>query len=391
MDGSQLPPQPLPGLLADSAAFSPSCWDGLIAASGRFFTNVFGAVTLIVFLAVLSSLPLLNILSLGYLLQASANIAVSGRLRDGWVGLPEFARLGKLVLGVWLWTLPLRLLHSYWRDSQLIAPGNERALELQGAIIVVGILISWHLVWAIIRGGRLRHFIWPAPWRFFKWLGTKDPWQEMRMAWGPLLSFGWLPRLALLGAGGFAGAAIWLAIPVGLLFLAASLPQVGLAVLLNLLGAALLGLVVLYLPFLQTRFARSPRFAEFFEFRPVREQFRRAPLAFWFALTVTLLFALPLYLLKIELTPQEVAWLPNLVFVLFILPARFLVGWAMARAEKFDNAKSRWVRWPAKLAMLPPVAVYVFFVWLAQYLSWHGTLGLLEQHAFLVPAPLLGL
>lgn len=46
---------------------------------------------------------------------------------------------------------------------------------------------------------------------------------------------------------------------------------------------------------------------------------------------------------------------------------------------------------PAKLAMLPTVAVYVFFVWLTQYLIWHGTLGLLEQHAFLVPAPLLGL
>jgi hypothetical protein len=333
----------------------------------------------------------LNILSLGYLLQASANIARSGRLRDGWVGLTLFAMLGKVILGLWLWTLPLRLLHSYWHDSQLISPGNVRAAELQGAIVVVGVLIGWHLVWAILRGGRLRHFIWPAPWRFLKWLGSTDPWRELRSAWGPLLTFGWLPRLAYLGAGGFAGAALWLAIPVGILFLAASLPQVGLAVLLNLLGAALLGLVVLYLPFLQTRFALSRRFSEFFELRSVREQFRRAPLAFWFSLTVTLLFALPLYLLKIELTPQEVAWLPNLVFVLFILPARFLVGWAMARSEKSNAAKTRWLRWPAKLAMLPPVAVYVFFVWLTQYLSWHGTVGLLEQHAFLVPAPLLGL
>jgi hypothetical protein len=37
------------------------------------------------------------------------------------------------------------------------------------------------------------------------------------------------------------------------------------------------------------------------------------------------------------------------------------------------------------------VAAYVFLVWLTQYLSWHGSLSLMEQHAFLVPAPLLGL
>jgi len=374
-----------------ASSFSASRSARLLVTLDRLLTNFFGAVTLIITLAVVSSIPLLNILSLGYLLQASANIARSGRLRDGWVGLPVFAILGKMILGLWLWTLPLRLLHSYWHDSELIAPGNVRAAELQGAILVVGILIGWHLVWAILRGGRLRHFLWPAPWRFMKWLGSADPWQNFRTARGPLVTFRWLPQLALLGAGGFVGAAFWLAIPVGILFLAASLPQVGLAVLLNLLGAALLGLVVLYLPFLQTRFALSRRFTEFFELRSVREQFRRAPLAFWFSLTVTLLFALPLYLLKIELTPQEVAWLPNLVFVLFILPARFLVGWAMARSEKSDAAKTRWGHWPAKLAMLPPVAVYVFFVWLTQYLSWHGTLGLLEQHAFLVPAPLLGL
>jgi hypothetical protein len=391
MDLAQFPPCPLLRSLADGTSTTPSRAKKIVATLDRFFTNFFGAVTLIIALAVISSIPLLNILSLGYLLQASANIARSGRLRDGWVGLALFSMLGKVFLGVWLWTLPLRLLHSYWHDSQLISPGNVRAAELQGAIVVVGILIGWHLVWAILRGGRLRNFIWPAPWRFLKWLGAEDPWRELREVWVPLLTFHRLPGLAYLGAGGFAGAALWLAIPVGILLLAASLPQVGLAVLLNLLGAALLGLVVLYLPFLQTRFALSRRFTDFFELRSVREHFRRAPVAFWFSLTVTLLFALPLYLLKIELTPQEVAWLPNLVFVFFILPARFLVGWAMARSEKSAVAKTRWIRWPAKLAMLPPVAVYVFIVWLTQYLSWHGTWGLLEQHAFLVPAPLLGL
>ena len=30
---------------------------------------------------------------------------------------------------------------------------------------------------------------------------------------------------------------------------------------------------------------------------------------------------------------------------------------------------------------------YVVFVYLTQYLSWNGSRGLLEQHAFLVPTP----
>lgn len=160
---AQLPPLPLPGSMVDAASFSAPRLGRLITTLNRLLTNFFGAVTLIIALTLVSSIPLLNILSLGYLLQASANISRSGCLRDGWVGLPVLAMVGKLILGLWLWTLPLRLLHSAWHDSRLIAPGNVRSAELQGAIIVVGILIGWHLAWAIVRGGRLRHFLWPAP------------------------------------------------------------------------------------------------------------------------------------------------------------------------------------------------------------------------------------
>jgi len=194
-----------------------------------------------------------------------------------------------------------------------------------------------------------------------------------------------------LGALGFAGALLWLLPPVLILLLAANLSNPGVAALLSLAGSLLLGFVVLYLPFLQTRFAMSGEFRAFFSLTATREQFARAPLAFLFALFITLLFALPLYLLKIELTPNEVAWLPNLVFVLFIFPARLLLGWALSRAEKRTLPRAQVSRWLARLASIPVVATYAFVVWLTQYLSWHGSLSLLEQHAFLVPAPLLGL
>src|SRR5258707_15306118 len=98
-------------------------------------------------------------------------------------------------------------------------------------------------------------------------------------------------------------------------------------------------LVLLYLPFMQANSAAENRFVAIFEVGKVRQQFRRAPLAFWFALFVTLLFALPLYLAKIELTPRQAAWLPSLFFVAFIWPARFLTGWALARARKQEKPR----------------------------------------------------
>jgi len=180
-------------------------------------------------------------------------------------------------------------------------------------------------------------------------------------------------------------------VPVLILILASTASNTGISALGSLLGAILLGIAVFYLPFLQTRFAMTGQFREFFSRLGVRTLFRRAPIAMFVALFATLLFAVPLYLLKIELTPQEVAWLTNLVFVLFILPARLLVGWAVARADRAERDRIWISRWSARLLAIPVVAGYAFIVWLTQYLTWHGAFGMIEQHAFLVPAPLLGL
>lgn len=355
------------------------------------FDTVFGFLSLVAVLAIVSAIPLLNLLSLGYLLEASARVARSGRVRDGFIGLFWFTSLGKAVFGIWLWTLPIRLLHSYWVDSELVEAGNEKAVQLKVVLIVAIVLISLHLIWALIRGGKLRHFFWPAPVRFFKWLAGENK-------WGPVIkrlrgSFKNLQPLhyAKLGGLGFAGAAIWLALPVTMLMVASSAGQNGISLIGSFMGSVLLGMVVLYLPFLQTQFAITGRFRDFFSVHEIRRLFAKAPLAFWLALFITLLFAIPLYLLKIELTPKEVAWLPNVVFVLFIYPARLLIGWAISRANRRDLPRIWVSRWMSRLAAIPVVAAYVFIVWLTQYLSWHGTYSLMEQHAFLVPAPLLGL
>ena len=103
---------------------------------------------------------------------------------------------------------------------------------------------------------------------------------------------------------------------------------------------------------------------------------------------------IPLYLLKIEATPREVVWLPCLVFVSFMLPARIATGAALRRARKrpepsgFGAAFSRWC---VRLLMPLVVSVYLVFLYVSQYTSWDGLQTWIQQHAILVPLPFQGI
>jgi hypothetical protein len=189
-------------------------------------------------------------------------------------------------------------------------------------------------------------------------------------------------RLGLLG---FLGTMAWIAVPVSLIAAGRTVPPLG------MLGALALGLVVMPLPFLQAQFAVDGRFRSLFSLRSVRQRFQRAPWAFAFALLLTLTFAVPLYLLKIEMIPRETAWLPSLLFLAFIFPARMLTGWAYGRALRRDPPRNWFVRWTGRLPLVPVAAFYVLVVFLSQYTAWRGIWSLYEQHAFLLPVPFLGM
>src|SRR5207237_3919628 len=195
-----------------------------------------------------------------------------------------------------------------------------------------------------------------------------------------------LPYYFWLGFRGFVGALAWLIIPVTMLAMGRiNTPAAGVV---GFLGAVLLAFVLMYLPFLQMRLAQTNRFLAVFEWLSVRREFRKAPWAHAFAFFITLLFALPLYLLKIEVVPREAAWIPSLVFVIFIFPARLLTGWALGRARRRGERPRHWFfRWTARLVLLPAAAFYVLIVFFTQYTSWNGIWSLYEQHAFLVPVP----
>ncbi|MEW6302995.1 MAG: hypothetical protein AB1705_05960 [Verrucomicrobiota bacterium] len=382
-----------PAAGAEVADFLPAR-RGLVGRAWDAFTGavrwVFGLVTLVVGLAVLSVVPVLNVLSLGYLLEASGSVARTGRLRDGFIGVHKAAILGSIILGTWLVLWPVRLAAGFWEDAELIAPGSANARNWRLGFAIIAALTLWHIVWACVRGGKLRHFLWPRPIQFFKWISRQDKYATLRNDVLEYLAGLRLPHYFWLGLRGFVGAVAWLLAPVGILILASKLPT-GAGILLSLPGMFLMFLVVIHLPFLQAHFAGTNRFTALFEVREVRRMFQRAPVAWWVALLVTLLFALPLYLLKVELTPRDLAWLPSLFFVAFIFPARLLTGWAVGRALRREEPRHWCFRWLSRLAILPVAGFYVLFVYFTQYYAWSGSLSLLEQHAFLVPAPLIGL
>jgi hypothetical protein len=351
---------------------------------------LFGAGVLIFGLAVLAALPIVQFLSLGYLLEAGGRVARTGRLRDGFIGVRLAARLGGVVLWSWLLLLPVRLVASMAHAAHLIDPGGRVAAGWRSALLVLIVVTFLHIGAAIARGGRLRYFLWPFN---FIWL-LRRLWRggyyvEARDAvWDTFLALR-LPYYFWLGFRGFVGALAWLAPPITLLALGQRHSPA--ATLAGFVGAIWLTLVLVYLPFLQMRLAMTNRFRGVFQWGAVRADFARAPWAFAFAFVVTLLFGLPLYILKIEIVPREAAWLPGLVFITFIFPARLLTGWALARASRRPTPRHWFFRWTGRLPLLPAAAFFVLIVFFTQYTSWNGVWSLYEQHIFLLPVPFFGM
>jgi hypothetical protein len=398
---------------------------------------LFGLASLLACLAVLAAIPVVNFLSLGYLLEASGRVAKSGRLRDGFIDIPKFARIGSMVAGTWLCLLVPRLVSSLATDAWLIDPDGFAARGWRIAQLAITLLVLGHILLAWYSGGRLRHFFWPvlAPFQFagrvlFGWIFgpivrptiraissalAEDLYTQRALSsWFPpaIVLAGvrrgrmfeeardsvWdfvtslrVPQYFWLGVRGFAGALVWLLVP-SLMLMAGTSGRGPVTIVIGFLGAAAMAYVLLHLPFLQTHFACENRLRAMFDLTESRAQFRRAPIANWFALAITLLFALPLYLLKIEpVIPPELRWTITIFFILFIYPARLLTGWAVGRALHHARPRFFLFRWLARAAAIPVVAIYVFILFFTQYTSFLGPASILEQHAFLLPVPFLSL
>lgn len=383
---------------SDSVSFAPdksrsrrSVLSRPFIATKSLMEWLFGVLSLILGLSVLATIPILQFASLGYLLESAARVSQSGRIRDGVIGVRRAARLGGALLAIWLLLQPLRLLIDLRYSAQLLRPGDDLRAWNIGLIVVAGLTLT-HIMWACVRGAQLRHFMWPAPLRFVRHcrsVGLRNTYRDCRDGWYEFVCALRLPFYWWKGARGFIVAFVWLFVPISFMVISSRLP-LGAGLILALVTSVPLSIVLLHLPFLQVNFAAANRFRAGFDWRRVRDQFRRAPIAFWFALLWTLVLALPLYILKAELIPRDAAWMPSIVFVVSIFPARVLTGWAVSRAERRTTPRHFVTRWLSRLAFVPIVLAYAWIAYLTQFVSWHGAWSLYEQHAFLLPVPFLG-
>ena len=109
---------------------------------------IFGLFCLIVALAILAALPILQFLSLGYLLEAGGRVAKSGRFRDGFIGIRAIARVGGIVLTSWLLLWPIRFLADFVQSATIIDPDGKAAKGWQFGLYVAMTLVFAHIALA---------------------------------------------------------------------------------------------------------------------------------------------------------------------------------------------------------------------------------------------------
>ncbi|MEO1525525.1 MAG: DUF4013 domain-containing protein [Planctomycetota bacterium] len=363
--------------------------------------GAFCLASLIACLTALARVPILQLIAFGYLLDVSGRLSGGAKVRDCLPKLREAGQIGLVVLTVFVAALPIQLFAHLQSVSVLISPEASGGSILRWVSIALAALGVWYVVWAVARGGRLRHFLWPQPIRALREAWRPSTYAELPDRLWEFTKSLELRRYFWLGLRGLIGTLIWL-IPAMVIIAANRNGETGAAGLLGATAFVALGIVMMYLPMLQAHFAAEDRFRAIFEVRRIRRLFCYAPWAWFLAMTLGLvLLPIPLYLLKIEATPEEVTWLPILVCITFLLPARIVEGLALRRArriadESYSGGEVKPSGMPMFLSRMTAryliagiVVVYLAFVTASQYTSWDGLTTWVQQHAVLIPIPFL--
>jgi hypothetical protein len=359
-------------------------------------------LSIVMVLSIAATIPVVQFASLGYMLECSARVARGERLKNCFPGVALAGQIFRCALAMLLTWLPIWLIADWAYSSELIQPGSSAALTLRLVARVLSLLWVLWVVWAIASGGKWGNFLVPRPIRFLRDILSKAFWLDIEDRWWAFLKRLHLWRLIKLGFQASLGAWIWLAIPALLILISlGAAPEVktdqqgGLA-LLGLLGAILMIRAIQYLPTLQTYMAWQKSIEDRMDQRWLYGMldrsaaiglFRRAPLRFSIANILFLAMALPLYFLRIESIPPELWFLLSMLFVLWIFPAKLLIGW-MIRSSRNNTMDAWWpLRWIAWIAQVAAIVIYVGFLYLGKFALWEGGASLLFQHAFLPPVP----
>ncbi|HBE70766.1 MAG TPA: hypothetical protein DDW52_21690, partial [Planctomycetaceae bacterium] len=183
----------------------------------RFFTGAWQVASLFVLLACVAAIPVIQLASLGYLLHSAGLLASGEPFRRCLPGCRLASRIATVLLCTSLCWLPVWFVTDLAYTAQLLQPGSASSLAWRVGAFAITLLWIVHVAWAAARGGRVWHFLWPAPikfllrgWRISTWRGLSDKLYE-------IVDRCRIGRLWWLGARAAAGACIWTAIPVTLI------------------------------------------------------------------------------------------------------------------------------------------------------------------------------
>lgn len=407
----------------------------------RLLAGAWQVASLFVLLACVAAIPILQLASLGYLLHSAGLLARGEPFRRCLPGCRLAGRIATVLLCTSLCWLPVWLVTDLAYTAQLLQPGSASSAVWRLGAFAITLLWLLHIAWAAARGGRFWHFLWPAPIKFLLRGWRVSTWRRLSDRLYEVVERCRIGMLWWLAARAAAGAILWTALPVTLIIAGLRSQELDAAGLVGLIGAVLMGLIMLYLPMAQVRFASTHKFSDLFNFREVRCSFMAAPLAHAFALLLVCLLSIPLYILRIEAAPAEFLWASSLVSILFTFPAKWAVGAAIGYGRRrafrmrvpqtrseptpelleqshapdasstatalqsphsrdltprdltpndWRAARRTWLlRWPARLIALASVVIYVGSLYIAQLVAGQGAFVIYFQHALLVPAPLI--
>ena len=371
----RLPPFPVP-------------WRHPLKCLSWITSLVFGLVSLTVLLAVLAAIPILNILALGYLLEAEGRVARTGKFSYALPLLPLAPRFGAIALGVWLWLFLVRIVADAAQDARIIAPNSPAAVGWQVVLTMVSVGVAVHLVLSIARGGGFWCFF--RPLKNVLWLRSAlhrgDYFPRAEAAVREFITALRIPHHFWLGLRGFIGTFLWLAPPTAIYAALQDTSKPG-QVILTLLGGVMLIPVLCWVPFLQANFAAENRLSAFLEVRKIRELYRRASIRCFLAIVVMYALALPMYLFKVAAPPRDALWFETMIFIATIYPAKIFVGWSYARAQRCEARQWFFLRWPLWIVLSAALAFYLFVLFFTPAIGAAGRRVLFDHHALLLPTP----
>ena len=367
--------------------------------------RIWSVIWLLVLLAFVTAVPIIQLMTLGYFFLVAGRLASGETVARSVAGLNRAGQIGGILTALGIASLPTQLLAHWESVATIIQPGSEAATTMRGFAITFSLLATVYLWWAWARGGEWRHYLWPEPIRFFREAWRPSLWSNVSDRLWRFVSAMQLPNLFWLGLRGATATLVWL-IPAMVIMIVTREGERAVAGLLGGVCFVILGYFLLTLPMLQAHFGAENQISAMFDFKRVRRDVHFAPWSYATSLLIALvLMPIPLYLLKIEATPEEIVWLPCLVFVTFMLPARIATGLALRRGRRLRQVmeirnegqfeKGVWPtasRWVVRFLVAPAIAaIYLFVLFGSQFTSWDGVDTWVRQHALLVPVPFVGI